>query len=166
MNYYSKLPTPPDNLTAQSILVRLVDSIGYRFQLASFDLIESIGEFRSTESAMNIRELMQHIYQLLYWTASAFDKSIHYQKLYEVNKLREASLEICHHLSQCIAQMDSDTLSKISIHLKRNDNYYPVWYIINGPLSDILTHIGQLNSWRRIASNPCPRISPFTGLSY
>mgnify|MGYP006092578213 FL=1 len=30
----------------------------------------------------------------------------------------------------------------------------PFWYWINGPLSDALTHVGQINSWRIIAGNP------------
>jgi hypothetical protein len=166
MAYYSNLPASPENLTSQTVLIRLIDSIGYRFQLASSDLSDNIGEFRTIESAMNIRELMQHIYQLLYWSATAFDKSLPYQKFKEVNELREASLKICEHLSQSIAHMSINEIKNISIYLKRNDTYYPIWYMINGPLSDILTHIGQLNSWRRMAGNPCPRISPFTGLSY
>jgi hypothetical protein len=40
----------------------------------------------------------------------------------------------------------------------------PFWYIINGPLADALTHIGQINSFRRIAGNPAPKARVFFGV--
>jgi hypothetical protein len=41
---------------------------------------------------------------------------------------------------------------------------HPIWYLINGPLADALTHVGQINAWRRLAGNPCPKVSVFLGL--
>jgi hypothetical protein len=39
----------------------------------------------------------------------------------------------------------------------------PFWHIINGPLPDALTHIGQINSFRRLAGKPVKRAQVFTG---
>ena len=65
---------------------------------------------------------------------------------------------------------DGDDVNKeveeVKIYRRRNDTIYPIWYLINGPISDVLTHIGQIASWRRIAGNPVERVSPFSGESY
>jgi hypothetical protein len=37
--------------------------------------------------------------------------------------------------------------------------------LINGPIADALTHIGQIVSWRRINGNPQPSgVNPFKGI--
>jgi hypothetical protein len=35
--------------------------------------------------------------------------------------------------------------------------------MINGPLADALTHVGQINAFRRLAGNPTPKARLFTG---
>jgi len=37
------------------------------------------------------------------------------------------------------------------------------WHIINGPISDALTHVGQINSFRRLSGNCVPKANVFTG---
>lgn len=41
---------------------------------------------------------------------------------------------------------------------------HPIWYLINGPLADALTHVGQINAWPRLAGNPCSKVSVSLGL--
>jgi hypothetical protein len=59
--------------------------------------------------------------------------------------------------------MSDEEIDQTEVYLKRIDTHFSFWYLINGPITDVLTHIGQINSWRRIAGNPFDRISPFTG---
>ena len=40
----------------------------------------------------------------------------------------------------------------------------PFWNAINGPLADFLTHVGQVNAWRRLMGRPAPRADVFRGL--
>jgi len=61
-------------------------------------------------------------------------------------------------LRETLISMSDEELMKISI-----DNR-PFWHIINGPISDALTHIGQINSFRRLAGNPTPKANVFVGL--
>ena len=37
------------------------------------------------------------------------------------------------------------------------------WHIINGPIADAFTHVGQINSFRRLSGNPVPKANVFTG---
>ena len=40
----------------------------------------------------------------------------------------------------------------------------PFWHIINGPIADALTHVGQINSFRRLVGNPTPKAQVFLGI--
>ena len=161
---YEQLPDTPTHISANNILVRLVDAIGFRLKSATDGLEDDLGDFRVTESAMSIREVTKHIYQLLYWTYNSIDSQVSFDtSLLTVEQFTEGSLQFCSQLSHHLSTMKDEELKSIKIHLRRTQTDYTVWYLINGPLADALTHIGQINSWRRAAGNPCPRISPFTG---
>jgi hypothetical protein len=41
---------------------------------------------------------------------------------------------------------------------------YPMWNVINGPVSDAIYHVGQIVAFRRAAGNPMhPGVSVFSG---
>jgi len=71
--------------------------------------------------------------------------------------MREGALEIIDDLRNTFITMSDDDFGKLRIHEK------PFWHIINGPVSDALTHVGQINSFRRLAGNPVPSANVFTG---
>ena len=47
--------------------------------------------------------------------------------------------------------MSDEDLAEIEKNTSRKLSF---WYWINGPLADILSHVGQITSWQRIAGNP------------
>lgn len=164
---YQSLPTPPEHISAAAVLARLVDAIGFRYQLATADLTSNEINFRPVEGSMNMLELIDHIYKVLSWGHSAFDKNaIRQTNLKSFEDYRDATLQVCENFKTMLLQMTDEEVAQVSIHLKRNDTDYSFWYLINGPIADVLTHIGQIASWRRIAGNPIARISPFTGEGY
>ena len=112
-------------------------------------------------------DLQKHILQLLLWSADAVGVELPKKAIPDSFDERKAEIEkTCLHLRSHVALMDDQALSKITIYLKRADTHFSVWYLINGPLSDAIHHIGQMVTWRRISGNPSPRLSPFTGLTY
>ena len=66
-------------------------------------------------------------------------------------------MEILHDLRTTINVITEAELVEIEIEDR------PFWHIINGPLSDALTHVGQINSFRRLAGNPVSGANVFTG---
>jgi len=62
-----------------------------------------------------------------------------------------------------LATMSEDDLRRVELVGGREPTRFPVWNLLNGPLSDALTHIGQLASWRRIAGDPVARHDVFRG---
>jgi len=159
------LPPCPDNVSARAVISQLISGVISRYANATEDLPEHISTFKVCDSAMSIIKVYKHIYQLSYWTTSAWDKSISYaQDLSSLDDYRTATLQTLIDLRNLVDVMSEEQLSSATLYHKRTDSYLPFWYIINGPLSDILTHIGQINSWRRAAGFPCSSFSPLLGI--
>ena len=58
-------------------------------------------------------------------------------------EMRLSILEVLKHIT---SELNSITDAKLaSIQIRK----YPFWNMINGPLADILTHIGQINMMKR-----------------
>lgn len=161
---FQSLPPTPSNSNSGAILSRFIAAIGFRYQLATKGLTQNEIEFRPVEGSMNMLELLDHIYKVLTWAYKAFDKnaSIDYS-LDTFEDYREGTLQICEVFRKKLLEMSDEEIEQTEVYLKRIDTTFSFWYLINGPISDVLTHVGQINSWRRIAGNPVKRISPFTG---
>lgn len=167
MTPYQTLPSPPKDLSEGKILARLVDGIGFRYRVATDGFTQKEIDFCPIEGSMNMMELMQHIYNLITWAGAAFQLDFTKKQSFSgFEDYRSETLNICQKFSQHLNSLTTEDLEKVSIYLKRVDTHYPFWFLINGPLADILTHVGQINSWRRISGNPVPKISSFTGESY
>jgi len=166
MTPYQTLPSPPDTISAAKVLARLVDGIGFRYQLATADFTQKEIDFCPIEGSRNMMELLAHIYGLIIWTSTAFKLPYTRKKLTEFDALRKETLDVCQLFSEFLQNLSTEEVAQASVYLKRMDQHFSFWYLINGPLADTLTHIGQINTWRRISGNPVAQVSPFTGLSY
>ena len=70
-------------------------------------------------------------------------------------------------------QLNELQLSKYDNHYQRlkiiferggKRSTFPLWNMINGPISDIMYHSGQIVSFRRTNGNPLPKgVNVFTG---
>lgn len=161
---FQTLPTTPKTISSGAILSRFIIAIGFRYQLATKNLTKHEINFRPVDGSMNMLELLDHIYKVLSWGYQAFDKNAKIEfpeKTYE--GYRKGTLEICEAFNNRVLSMSDEEIQQTEVYLKRMDTTFSFWYLINGPIADVLTHIGQINSWRRIAGNPVDRISPFTG---
>ena len=167
MQFYQNLPEPPDQISGCTILTRFVDSIGHRFYHATDGFTEHEINFRPVEGSMSMMEVISHLYRLLFWTYSCFNTDVRPNKGLETfEEYRAEILMVCEKLSTHLKTFPAADLDKTNILLRRANKTYPFWYLINGPIADALSHIGQLTTWRRIAGNPIARISPFTGEPY
>ena len=153
---YYHIPDPPDTVSGASVLVRMVDSIGFRFRWANEGLREGDYTFRPDEQCMSIQEQTEHIWGLVNWiilslTGDRKDRPDTF------DLIRKSVLEMIVELRKLLLSMSDDDLKNARI----NDHSF--WYLINGPVADALTHVGQINSYRRLAGNPTPDVNVFTG---
>jgi hypothetical protein len=161
---FQSLPATPSSSSSGAILSRFIVAIGFRYQIATKGLTQNEIEFRPVEGSMNMLELLDHIYKVLTWAYKAFDKNAKLEiPSNTFDDYQERTLQVCESFRKRLEEMSDEEIEQTEVYLKRIDTTFSFWYLINGPISDVLTHIGQINSWRRIAGNPVDRISPFTG---
>ena len=156
MKHYHRIPKYPAEVTAGTILTRLLDGLGFRFYWATEGLREKDYGFRPGPDCMSIEELVGHIWGLINWvTVSMTDTR--YTRPDTVGEIREQILEMIYYLRNKIQVMGEVELSAATIE------GLPFWHMINGPISDALTHVGQINSFRRLSGNPVYGANVFRG---
>ena len=156
MDYYHDIPGYPDHVSGTAVIVRILDGLGFRFYWATDGLRPEDYSFRPAPDVMSIGELTMHVWDLGAWiSAQCFGKA--YEKPGEGEAARDEALKVIRDLRETFAKMGDGDLAKLKIR------GMPFWNVLNGPLSDALTHTGQINSFRRINGNPCAGANVFSG---
>jgi len=139
--------------------------LAFRYDYATEALTTENLTFRPSETSMTILELLNHIYQL----AKVTDCVLNNQEIEKINTnlsfelLREETLKLYIKSSKEIKKMTYLELVNCTFKPKNKSITFPFWNLINGSIADALTHVGQLNSWRRISGNPVPKNNPCIG---
>jgi hypothetical protein len=156
LDEYYKIPDYPKRLSSTTVLVRMLDGLGFRFYWATEGLRPEDYAFRPAPDTMSVEELVIHVWSLMNWVSSSALKKP-YKKPKDGATAREQALTIIHDLRKTLLETSDEELQKLSLLGK------PFWHLINGPFSDALTHTGQINSFRRLAGNPCASANVFKG---
>jgi hypothetical protein len=161
---YSKLPEPPEKMSAVGLLIRFIDTFGFRYRWATEGLTEADLHFKACDTSMNLEELLTHVHGLMGAT-DAFITGKEREKIERENleERRRKTLEQAVKTKEALQKLDDEYLQKRRYNVPWDSGEYPIWYLINGPLSDALTHVGQIASWRRINGNPIPSANAFYG---
>jgi hypothetical protein len=161
--YYS-IPEPPKDCTASAMLIRVLDGLGFRYRWATEGLEDEEYNFRPSPDSMNQRELLEHIYRLVsfieYTLGGEQPKPLEVDNPQEI---RYATLMKILDARRKLEKMDSTRLYNCTFYIEYYDKTFPVWSMVNGPLCDALTHVGQIVSWRRLNGNPVLGANVFLG---
>jgi hypothetical protein len=179
---FETLPEAPASFCGTGVLARTVDALGFRYRWATEDLPDDAGAFQPCEGAMTLAGLLTHIEALSRWMLALVrghverDPSLAKKVLDDLDadhekgeETRQASagdarartLTQLADLRALLARLDDDDLA--GLRIGTGDEEHPVWRLVNGPLADALTHVGQVSSWRRMAGCPGPRADLFRG---
>ena len=156
MDVFNRIPPYPDAVSGTTMLVRLLDGLGFRFRWSTEGLSDDDYGFRPAPDCMSIEELVRHVWGLVNWVSQAMGLD-GFRKEDDISLTRGSVLEMTHALRNILSSMSDNDLEEKTI------NGRPFWHIINGPISDALTHVGQINSFRRLAGNPTPKANVFVG---
>lgn len=164
-DYGYRIPGDPGQFDGARVMARLVDGLAFRYRWATERLRAEDIDFRPGPSSMSTRELMKHVLHLVYMLEQCvFDANERKSVITEdPDALRAETLQRLHVVREHLSSLTDGTLAGHRV-LKRDGSRWPVWNILNGPLADALTHVGQLNAWRRLAGNPTPAANVFAGL--
>ncbi len=159
---YTTLPTAPERIDACGVLMRLVDGLAFRYRWATEDLPPEAPDWRSSADAMTFGEVVVHIHKLARFVHTILDDSHVAESLdtSDLEILRRATLSELAATRAVLASSHDDSLAAVRIARKNDASF---WHVINGPLADALTHVGQLNTWRRQFGHPAPRADVFFG---
>jgi hypothetical protein len=162
---FRSLPPGPDAVTGSAVLVRLVEGIGFRFTWATEGLRDPDLAFRPTPETMSIHELAHHVLGLATWVAVAAGALPEGSKASGPQtpfpEVRQRVLEVLSLLRARLALMRDEEIGAIRIGSRAGPVPWP--HVVNGPLADALTHIGQINVLRRANGNPVARANVFLG---
>lgn len=160
---YHAIPAPPDAARGTTVMARVVDGLGFRYRWATEGLRQEDEDFRPGPDSMTLREILHHVARLTAWLDAHAGGPPMTELSRDVPALRAATLGRLQALRTRLLAMSDAELSALSITGTPERGPLPFWNMLNGPLADALTHVGQLNAWRRLAGNPAPRADVFRG---
>lgn len=153
---FYQLDSYPTQVSGPAVLVRLLDGLGFRFRWATHGLTERDYAFSPGQGSMSIGQLVGHIWGLINWVSLSVIGQGEEQPE-TPQEQRAHTLRMLFRLREHVALLDDESLAAITIR------DLPFWHILNGPLADALTHVGQINVLRRLSGNPTPQARVFTG---
>lgn len=161
---YESIPEAPGAVSSGAVISRMLDGIGFRYRWATEGLEEPDMAFRPVDGSMSIGEALRHIHALLHWVGLATGMSAEEGPMpfAEGAAIRPRTLRLAQELGGRFLRMSDGELEAFRIATSRGDSF-PFWNLLNGPLADSLTHIGQVASWRRILGKPVPKADVFRG---
>lgn len=157
---YREIPENPDSFSAENVVARLIDGVGFRFYWATEGLRPEDLAFRPTPEARTSEETIDHILGLSEIVLNAVNQQPNMQSGEETSPLtfevkRRKTLENlaeASHLLQYGGKKLED--SPIIFQRKESTTELPFWNMLNGPIEDAVWHIGQVVSFRRSSGNP------------
>jgi hypothetical protein len=162
---FRSLPPGPETVTGSAVLVRMVEGIGFRFFWATEGLRESDLSFRPTPETMSIADLAGHVLDLVAWVALSAGAipagPREPERPLPFPEARQRVLEVLSLLRARFAGMSDEEIGTIRIGSRAGPVPWP--HLVNGPLADALTHVGQINVLRRASGNPVPKANVFLG---
>jgi len=159
-----EIPQAPATLDGVAVFTRFLDGLAFRYYWATEGLRDEDYEFRPGPSSMSTKELLQHVMNLTLMIDQCSANAAVRESFESEDPaaLRRKTLEILQRARGRIAGLDDRALAGHRV-VRRDGSIWPVWNVMNGPLADALTHVGQINAWRRLNGNPVAPAAVFTG---
>ena len=167
---YYEIPAYPDSFTAETVVARMIDGVGFRYYWATEGLRPEDLAFRPTPEARSSEETLDHILGLSTIIVNAIIQKTNVRSGEETSPLtfevkRKQTLENLKKASD-ILKSGKNNLENDPIIFKSGENIseFPFWNMLNGPIGDALWHVGQVVTFRRSSGNPFNgKASVFTG---
>ena len=161
-----EIGAPPSKLDGTAVLVRFIDGLAYRYYWATDGLRPADFDFRPGADSMSTFELHVHILHLAFMIRQTILNAAERERFETEDpaELRALTLSTLRGVREHLEGITDEAIAKHQV-LKRDGRRFPVWNIMNGPMSDALTHVGQINAWRRLNGNPARPVDVFAGLA-
>lgn len=167
---YREIPASLETYTAENVVARMIDGLGFRFYWATEGLRPEDLTFRPTKEARSSEETIDHILGLSSIIVNAVKKQPNVRSGEETSPLsfevkRKMTLNNLQTAGELLRQPGSK-LEDFEIVFQNGEtrSEFPFWNMLNGPIADALWHVGQVVSFRRSSGNPFnSKASVFSG---
>jgi uncharacterized damage-inducible protein DinB len=175
MNSQEKLPfyeitDIPNEINSTNLMVRMIEGLGFRYHWATENITEKDLKYRPSKDAMSNYETIEHIYDLsnTIYNSSKSLPNLRSKKKTSMDfiSLRKETLNNLKLTREVFTSFNDEDLKNVKIIFQDKSRKYefPIWNLINGPISDAIYHTGQLVSFRRTSGNPIPKgVNVFLG---
>ena len=175
MNSHEKLPfyvitDIPNEINSTNLMVRMIEGLGFRYHWATENITEKDLKYRPSKDAMSNYETIEHIYDLsnTIYNSSKSLPNLRSKKKTSMDfiSLRKETLNNLKLTREVFTSFNDEDLKNVKIIFQDKSRKYefPIWNLINGPISDAIYHTGQLVSFRRTSGNPIPKgVNVFLG---
>lgn len=167
---FKSIPDGATNYSSGNLLVRMIEGSGYRYYWATEGLTADDLDYQPSESGQSVRETLEHIYGLSDIIRNTSMGAISFRPPADTPAdwptLRMQTLRYLEDAAKRLKDKTPEELALLEIVFERGgkQSTFPLWNMINGPLSDIIYHTGQIVSFRRTNGNPLPKgVNVFTG---
>lgn len=165
---YAKIPEPAEEYTAETIVSRMIDGLGFRYYWATEGLKEEDLNYKPSKESRSILETVDHILGLTTTIVNSAKKqpTVSSKKAKEMSftEKRQLTLESLKIASGLFRNSKDISEHKIVFERDNGKSEFPFWNQINGPIEDAVWHAGQIVVLRRSAGNPInPKVNFFLG---
>jgi len=155
---YYEIPEHSETYTAGTVASRMLDGLGFRYYWATEGLREEDLNYKPSESGRTSAETIDHLFGLSNFILNSMSS--------EKRKKEDIELSFEGKRKQTLLNIKkaSDILRTSDDISKFDNDRFPFWNIINGPIADALWHCGQVVMLRRASGNPFnSKVSVFSG---
>ncbi len=166
-NYFYEIKKFDENYSNKAIVSRFIHSVGFRYYWATEGLRDEDLKYKPSETGINTRETLEHIYGLSIMIHNGFhNKEITRSKSYPdltYDELRKATLDLLKNTIMLLDNFSENDFQNNKIIFGKQS--YDLYNLFHGPISDSLYHIGQIVTFRRSSGNPIPiGVNHFLGI--
>lgn len=149
---FSRVDRYPDRVDGPSVIARFIDGLGFRLYWATDGLTDRDYAYRACEGAKSIGEILLHVRGLASWMCVKVigDGAAAGDAPDDPAAQRDEALRLLLKLREHVAGLTDEQLAAVTL------GEHPFWRLINGPLADAVSHVGQISYLRRAAGNPNP----------
>ena len=167
---FKTIPEAASNYEAGNLIIRMIEGAGYRYYWATDGLTGTDLSFKPSDSGKSTFETLEHIYELSVIIKNTALNMAIIRPLESTPKdwlkLRSETLHHLEDAANVFGGMSPEELNAFKVVFERGgkQSVFPLWNLINGPLSDFIYHSGQIVSFRRSSGNPIPKgVNVFIG---
>ena len=161
---FHEIPAKADAYTAQTILGRMIDGLGFRYYWSTEGLRIDDLKYQPKGEGRSSQETVNHLYDLSNFLIRLTKIDFPQEKEKKEMNFIEMRSQTLFNLqaisnrvktSKDVSEFDTKKDGKVTV---------PLYNLINGPIADAIWHTGQVASFRRSSGNPInSKVNHFSG---